>query len=79
MNTNTLDKPFPSLDVTYLPGHCGYNSVNPERDDFSLVRGIDLKQLGMTNAVKVQTTRACNRLNQTYLFRTYSTFKNTLF
>ena len=60
-----LIKIFPISECYLFARCCGYNGVNPDRHDSSLVGETDLKQLRMTNAVKVHTTRASNRLNET--------------
>ena len=49
--------------------------MNPDRYDSSLVGEIDLKQLRMTNAVKVIPQEHLIMKHE-YLFRTYSTLKN---
>ena len=53
--------------------------MNPDRFNSSLVVEIDLKQLRMTNGVKViPQEHVIDLLKHDCLFRTYSTFKNTL-
>lgn len=57
----------------------GSSGVNPDRYDSSLVGEIDLKQLRMINGVKaIPQEHLIDLMKHECLFRTYSTFKNTL-